>query len=252
MAERWSTYHLRLDFLTSLCASVPANPELISKWLEARRPRVRPPGGKSIDEINEEVFATLPELEEPEPSLLIFQRNPTNGANLMVRAGTLRAHWKDCARVISGSEGKIEGEKSFSVKVQNFVYYDPTIYWVPILRPDDSLIMDADGKREKAIHVRNARTGQPMNALKVFEFVNPARIDILLQVWRVPTKDGFKDMITKKDLDTLFMYGGVHGYGGERSDGEGRYTHILTLLDEKEIKHGREKGNAAAAATAQR
>jgi hypothetical protein len=236
--ERWATYRLRLDFMTSLCASVPANPELIAKWLAARQPRVRPPGGKSIDEINEEVFATLPELEEPEPALLIFQRNPTNGSNLVIRAATLRAHMKDCAGVISRSEGKIEGESSFAVKVKNYLYHDPKDYWLPVLRPDGSIILDADGRREKPIHVRDAR-GRPMNALKCFEFVNPARIDVILQIWRVPTKDGFRTMITEKDLQTLFLYGGCHGYGGERSDGEGRYNFTLTEVTEEkeELKH---------------
>ena len=34
---------------------MPANKDLIDGWLKNRRPKVRPPGGKSIDEINEEV-----------------------------------------------------------------------------------------------------------------------------------------------------------------------------------------------------
>src|SRR5262245_12043692 len=37
----WTLYRVRLSFLTNLCASVPADPEVIQKWLEARKARVR-------------------------------------------------------------------------------------------------------------------------------------------------------------------------------------------------------------------
>ena len=32
-----------------------------------------------------------------------------------------------------------------------------------------------------------------------------------------------KPAISKADLESIFEYGGVHGYAGERGDGEGRY-----------------------------
>ena len=47
-------YKLRMTFLTKLCGGVPNKKELIQPWLEARAPKVRPPGGKSIDEVQEE------------------------------------------------------------------------------------------------------------------------------------------------------------------------------------------------------
>lgn len=222
ISKLWKYYRVRLHFITNLCASVPANKDLIDTWLKNRQPRVRSPGGKSIDEINEEVLATLAEQTEEQFNMLVFQRNPANGRDLVVRAATLRAHMKDCARVISSHMGKIEGEKSFAVKVKNCVYHDEKEYWIPILRPDLSQITEPDGQHEKPIHVTDAR-GRPMNALKCFEFIYPARIDFTIKV--------MFDAIKQQDLETLFMYGGTHGYGGERSDGEGRYTFTINQME---------------------
>ena len=94
----WTVYKVRWDFVTKLCASIPGSPELVKIWLESRQPKVMPPGGKSIDEIQEEVFDTLANPDEQATTLLIFQRQ--NGA-LFMRAATVRAHLKDCARVLS-------------------------------------------------------------------------------------------------------------------------------------------------------
>jgi hypothetical protein len=223
MADKpiWVNYKVTWLFLTKLCGSVPADPELMQKWLEARQPRVRPPGGRTIDEIQQEVFTTLAtesesEEEQVDQSLLVFQRE--NGV-LVQRAATVRAHMKDCARILSAQYiGKIQGERSFSTKVLNGVYPDERQYWLPILRPEGDPVTDADGRRDKAVHVRGPK-GQAMNALKTFEFIQPARIDFTLKV--------LGGSVKMKDLDTLFRYGGVHGFAGERGDGEGRYTHTI-------------------------
>lgn len=213
-------YRIRWDFITELCASVPADPELRQKWLDSRKPRVKPPGGKSIDEINEEVLATLAEPEEELGSLLVFQRDK---GVLVVRAGTIKAHIKDKARRVSSYlVGKIEGERSFATRVINTVYPDPSQYWVPILRQDGTPVTEADGERDKAIHVVDAK-GRPVNAIKRFEYLNGARIefDLLVVGGQVP----------ESDLLKLFLYGGLAGYGGERGDGEGKYAFELNQLE---------------------
>ena len=189
----------------------------MGKWLEARRPTVRPPGGKTIEEIASEVIETLAEPEEERLSILTFQRNDKG---LVLRAATIRAHLKDCARVLSSLYiGKIKGERSFATKVVNGLYPDERHYWIPILRPDGTPVETADGEKDKAIHVRGPH-GEPMNALKRFEFVEPARIDFTLKI--------LGGCIKTSDLEHLLTYGGVHGYGGERSDGEGKYLFTLT------------------------
>ena len=53
-----------------------ANPDLIAKMLEKRKPRVRPPGGMSIHEIQEEIAASLKEDSDREPQALVFQHAP--------------------------------------------------------------------------------------------------------------------------------------------------------------------------------
>jgi len=199
---------------------VPADPEVIRKWLEARMPRVKAPGARSVDEINEEVLASL-ERGEGEPSqdfqFLVFQRH---GGAVVMGARTVRAHLKDCARIVSAQfVGKIKGERSFATRVINGVYPDPAEYWLPVMRPDGSIVTQADGAYDKAIHVRGAR-GEPMDALKRFEFIEPP--SVLAFTLLVLGKSA-----TENYLRHLFEYGGTHGYAGERGDGEGKYTYTI-------------------------
>lgn len=217
-ADLWTPYRVRWDFLTRLCGSVPSDPEIVKAWLAARQPTHKPPAARSIEAINEEIFATLADGDEPiEYSHLVFQRHE---GGLAMRAATIRAHLKDCARVLSAQYiGKIQGERAFSTRVINGLYLDPAAYWIPILRPDGSRVTEHDGEQDKAIHVRGPR-GQQMNALKRYEWVEPARMDFALLV--------LGESVTASDLEHLFRYGGVHGYAGERGDGEGRYTFTLT------------------------
>jgi len=217
----WTEYEVRWDFLDKLCGSVPGTPELIKGWLEARQPKVKPPGGKSIDEINEEVLDSLAQPEdEEEIKFLTFQGN---GKSLVLRAGTIKAHIKDCARRISALYvGKVEGEKAFSTKVINGVYPDEQQYWIPISRPDGGLVSESDGQTEKPIHFPTPRG--PRSALKLYHWIDPATIKFKLKV--------LGKSVSEKDLNTLFTYGGVHGYGGERGDGEGKYTYKLTKVKE--------------------
>lgn len=219
----WTAYRVTWRFLTRLCGSVPADPEMIQAWIRARQPSVKPAGGRSISEINEEVLATIEAGradEEPEYSLLQFQR--IDGA-LVQRYGTVRAHLKDCARVLSAQYiGRVQGERAFSTRVINGVYLDEHEYWLTIRRPDGEPVRDSDGFMDKAVHVRGPR-GEPLNALKRIEFIEPpCQLTFTLKV--------LGKSITESDLHTLMEYGGTHGYAGERSDGEGRYEYELEAL----------------------
>jgi len=218
----WTYYHVRWDFITDLCGSVPGDPELVEAWLKARQPKVRPPSARTIEEIQEEVFNTLPEQEEEmqQYSMLTFQR--VNG-QLCMRSNTVRAHMKDCARILSSLYvGKIEGVRAFSTRVVNGVYLDERKYWLPIMRPDGSPIDKPDGERDKPIHTRGPR-GQPINAIKRLEYINPCMLEFDLKI--------LAGCIGLKDLETLFSYAGIHGYAGERGDGEGKYTFKITPIE---------------------
>ncbi len=222
IASLWTPYRVRWDFLTKLCASVPADPAMREAWLKARQPSVRPPSSRSLTEINEEVVATLAEpLEEELGGLLVFQK--VDGTCRM-RAATIKAHLKDCARFLSSNYvGKIEGEKSFAVRFLNGVYPDPKTYWVPILsQVTGKPIDEATGRYDKAVHVQT-RMG-PRSAIKNIEYITDARLEFTLLVMH--DKKG-KPVVSTEDLGIMLMYGGVHGYAGERGDGEGRYTYTI-------------------------
>jgi len=229
----WTEYDVTWDFITKLCASVPADKNLIEKWLVSRQPKVKPPSGKTITEINEEVVNSLANQEEEPSSLLIFQANCNS---LVIRADTIRAHLKDCARVLSQLYvGKVQGEKSLAVRVKNGVYPDQSQYWIPVNRPEGGSVTKADGQMERPVHSMTPR-GIPINALKCFEWIEPATLVFRLKV--------LGDCVKEADLYTIMEYGGVHGYGGERSAGEGKYVFRLTKI--KEAENGRTKNNEVA------
>lgn len=222
--QLWNIYRVRWQFLTRLCGSVPADPAIIQAWLRAREPLVKPAGARSIEEINEEVLASIERGEgeaDQSYSMLVFQRHE---GRLVMRYNTVRAHIKDCARVLSAQfVGRIQGERAFSTRVINGVYLDERQYWLPIRRPDGKPVTEADGEYDKAIHVRGVR-GEPMNALKRFEYVEPPSVlEFTLKV--------LGKSVSINDLHHIFEYGGVHGYAGERSDGEGRYEYTIDRVD---------------------
>ena len=262
----WARHVVRMDFVTKLCASVPGESEMVKKWLESRQPRVRPAQSRSLDEIQVEVLETIAagksegpggEDDDAEFVPLIFQR--LNGA-LMVRLATIvRGHLKDCAyQVQTYLAGAVEGEKSFSVRFKNAMYFPPvdpliTMFrgtpFVPILREDGTPVTEPDGIHEKPVHFVT-RQG-PRSALKAFEFVLDARIDYPLYVLRqpprvvrqkekgpdgkvryVPVPQAGKLVVSEEDIKQVLLYGGVHGYGGERSDDGGRYAFIIATPEE--------------------
>lgn len=222
----WTKVRVRWDFVTKLCGSVPADPDLMDLWVKSRAPKVKPPNARSLSEINEEVLTTLAEPTEEElGGLLVFQR--VNGVCVM-RAATIKAHIKDCARVLSNQYvGRITGERAFSTRVINGVYVDPVTYWIPILhQADGTPASGPDGEFDKAVHVRTPQGNR--SAIKTIHFVNDARLEFTLCIL---TSKGNKPSVSHEDLEVLFQYGGVHGYAGERGDGEGRYLYTLESFE---------------------
>lgn len=215
----WKKYKVTWDFRGRLCGSVPLNDELIGSWLDARKPSVRPPGARSIAEITNEAISTLAR-EDIEQENQDLEKRTTLGfqnidGNLVMRGGTIKAHLKDCSRIISSFSAKIKGERSFAIKVLNCIYVEE--YWVPIL-VKGSVVKASHGTFEKAVHVMT-RQG-PMNALKRINYIERPMMKFTLNVMESPRGE----VVNIKDLELLFTYGGIHGYAGERGDGEGRYT----------------------------
>lgn len=214
----WTLYEVRWDFTTRLCGQTPGNPKLIEDWLKARQPKIRPPSGRSIAQITEEVVATLVEPEadleeELEAKMLVFQRQNNH---IVMRASTTKAHMKDCSRWLSTTYLVREDlEKAFSTKVINGVYPDETQEWIPILRTADlKPIPKADDYFEQPTHIFGPKGH--CDTLKCIGYVEGATMIFRLKV--------FANLIGQTDLEHLFRYGGVHGYAGERGNGYGRYS----------------------------
>jgi len=62
----WTNYEVTWSFTRKLCGNVPMNEDLIKPWLDARKPKARAPGGKSIQEVTEEVAATIATTDQDE------------------------------------------------------------------------------------------------------------------------------------------------------------------------------------------
>lgn len=202
----WRKFTVTMQFHGKLCGSVPQSKELVRPWLEARMPKNKPADAeKGIEEIEAEVLESIEQLEEK--TTLGFQKDD-NG--LFVRGATVKAHLKDCANQIKDHpEIKI---KAFRSKVANKVYVDDyKIY----LRNGKEIYQEPVDQFEQPVHVMTAQG--PRNALKIINYVErPAmRFTLLL----LPDKEVTLDKVKK-----IFEYGSVHGYGGERGMGEGRYS----------------------------
>ena len=236
----WNYFRVKWTFLHKLCGQTPADPKIIAAWIRARRARVRAPGAKSIDEINAEVLDAIARGEgellseeerasEMASSKLVFCYDLEG--NLAMRAATVKAHIKDCSRVLHRQYiGRIEKELTFATRVANGVYPLETQYWIPILDAKTGQPRrKPDGEYEKPIHVRGPR-GETLNALKCFDYVTGVRMEFILKV--------LGTSVAVPDLHTIFQYGGTHGYAGERGDGEGKYIYELNQITEEEGQGG--------------
>ena len=218
----WCRFHVEWTFLSNLYGSTPADPELVDAWLKARQPTARPPGGKTINQIQEEVFESLADADGETPTeygMLVFQYADLEGDRcIALRPDTIRAHAKDCARQISAQYlGTMKGARAFSTRVINGLYQDPRQPWIPVRRPDRSLVTKPDGETDRPVHTRYG------SALKRLQYISPPSLvefDLLV----------LGNSLALEDLNLLFEYAGVHGYGGERSRDGGKYFHTLREL----------------------
>ena len=214
----WRMYELALQFEMLLCGSVPQSKELIAPWLAARAPEKVPAAvvagdAPTLAQLEEEVAASVDNVEER--ITLGFQ---VDGSGLFVRNGTLKAHLKDCGDQVK----KYLDIKALRSKIANRVFVEP--YRLFLMHSPDGpgsvprVIEKEDGEFERAVHVMTPLG--PRNALKRIRFVYGPSIAATLRVLT-------DTEITENVLRTVLDYGSVHGYGGERGMGEGRYTYTL-------------------------
>lgn len=201
----WKKGKVTINFINKVCGSVPMHKELVNAWLTARAPSKKPEDGKSIDELEIEVAETIEEATEK--VTLGFQKN---GQGLFIRAGTFKAHLKDCANQIK--DALDDTIKNLRGKVANKIYLEE--YSLHFSK-NGSPVEKADGSFEQPVHVIT-RLG-PRNSLKIIQYLENVSLQFTLML--MEDKE-----ITPEVVTNLFEYGSIHGYGGERGMGEGRYS----------------------------
>lgn len=226
---KWDVFLLRMQFEGRIMGAVPMERQIVKGWLETKAPTHAPEGARPLDELAAEVeqsTAWVDDVEETESTredpegmkrvTSVFQKHPEKGY-LAVRAGTIRAHLKDCARQLF--QAKQVNVPVFRSKVANFVYVKP--YWVPIVRTDGEnghVLRKPDGWDERPIHVITMQG--PRSALKKSMFVEDVELWTVIGLLQNP-------FVKPEHLELILTYGGIHGYGAERSLGEGQYEHEL-------------------------
>ena len=200
----WQTAKVKLVFLEKVCGSVPLKKELVGAWLEARMPKKKPEEGKTIEEIKEEILNSIEDVEE---KVTLGFQSDSNG--LFVRGGTIKAHLKDCANQIKDVlKPQIKALRS---KVANKLYIEEQ--WVHFSKDEQSVFKE-DGEFDQPVHVMTALG--PRNALKTIRFLTQPSLEFMMRLME-------DREVTKEVVEQIFRYGSIHGYGGERGMGEGRY-----------------------------
>jgi len=209
----WKKFKISLKFENRLCASVPQCKELVRPWLEARAAKKMPDAGPDLDEMEKEVIETIDLDEEVEKTTLNFQRDDKG---LFVRGGTFKAHLKDCANQVKD----VLKIKALRAKVANKVYIDE--YRIYLRNGGSGILQESHGAFDQPVHVMTAMG--PRNALKNINYVKNASMEFTLKILS-PDKEVTPDIVEK-----ILEYGAVHGYGGERGMGEGRYSFTIKEL----------------------
>ncbi len=225
--EIWNQLKVTWKFVGRLCGSTPTDEDLFETWLKSRSPSVKPPSGKTIPQVLEEVAnrtaTAIIEKEAMEKrSTVSFQQ--ING-KLVAPEFTIRAHIKDCTSQVQNQfVGRIRGERNFTTRVKNGLYVKGDITdkfgtgHALITRNGRPVKEDQiDGFQERTVHAFTPRG--PISALKRFAFI--VRPEITFQVALLGKS------VKIEDLDLVLKYGATHGYGGERSMGEGRYEYTI-------------------------
>jgi hypothetical protein len=136
---------------------------------------------------------------------------------LCVRGSTIRAHLKDCAKQLSSLYvARIQKEKTFAVRVVNGLYVEGGFRdangteLIHFMR-NGQTVGEPDGYEEKMVHAWSPQG--PINALKKFAYLVKPTLQCTVAV--------LGKAVSAADLKTILEYGAVHGYGGERSQGDG-------------------------------
>ena len=197
----WKNIEVKMVFLEKLCGSVPQNKEIVKRWLSVR---------KAPEGAEEEVLETVEDNQEK--VTLSFQKDEKG---IFLRGGTVKAHLKDCSNQIKD----VLGIKNLRSKIANKVFVQESRIYLK--RNDSEYVFEVDGEFDQPIHVITGLG--PRSALKTIRFLTKPNIEFTLKI----LEDKEVDI---KIIEKIFEYGSIHGFGGERGMGEGRY----------EVRYGKE------------
>lgn len=224
----WKFYRVTWQFVSRLCGSAPKE-DLLDNYALGLGPTVRPPSHRNIPQTMEKMVETAVDTADLQEEAV--SRSTVGffkiGTQLVVPTYSIRAHIKDCIKQVESLYiGRIEKEKSFVSRAKNGLYVrgqaidakGVDINWIA---KDGSKISESeiDGYQDRALHVYVPGKGQ-QNAIKRFAYLVKPSLTFEVAILGKAVKP--------EDLDVVFRYGATHGYGGERSMGEGRYTYEIT------------------------
>lgn len=200
----WLTYRAVLKVEGPFAASLPKDPVAIRSMLEHRMPARKPEGAVPIDELVEQVSAAVATADQPdEDSLPGASTFPSDETGLYYEGRCVRGHLKDCALQVAGFFASV---KNFRAKFVNRVYVVTDKIYVGA--------KEVSGTQERFIQVMT-RQG-PRSSIKYIDWVESPTLEFTIRLLN-------DDVIKKEHLEAVFEYGGMHGMGGERSQGWGRY-----------------------------
>jgi len=197
----WKNIEVKMVLLEKLCGRVPQNKKIIKRWLSVR---------KAPEGAEEEVLETVEDSQEK--VTLSFQKDEKG---IFLRGGTIKAHLKDCSNQIKD----VLGVKNLRSKIANKVFVQESRIYLK--RNDSEYVFEVDGEFDQPIHVITGLG--PRSALKTIRFLTKPNIEFTLKI----LEDKEVDI---KIIEKIFEYGSIHGFGGERGMGEGRY----------EVRYGKE------------
>ena len=224
----WTFYKVKWEFVSRLCGSAPKK-DVLDNYALGLGSTVKAPSSRNIPQTMEKMIESAVDVAEMQDE--VVSRATVGfykvGNELVVPTYSIRAHIKDCIKQVEGLYiGRIDGEKSFVSRAKNGLYVrgeaiDAIGVDINWLRRDDAKINESkiDGYQDRTLHVYVPGKGQ-QNAIKRFAYLVKPTITFEVAILGKSVKP--------EDLDVIFRYGATHGFAGERSMGEGRYSYTIT------------------------
>ena len=232
----WKNYDVHLKFTGKVMGGIPKDEKMIQSWLDAGRMKdskyekqvSKEIDGRTIEEIKKECIENAMTDDEAKEEKL-WVGFLADDVGIYAREHQIKAHQKDCANQIKdfkelskikglGKNGKVSAFKS---KVANKVYVQDEINY---FHRGGVPIKEVDGCHEHAIRIMTLQGER--SALKRNDFIIKPELNFTLKV----LDDG---VIGIEALEKIFEYGCVHGMFSERGHGYGKYTYVITEIEEK-------------------